>query len=84
MTKNIEIVTRHIGKLDEAAQRMVIADKNAGQRKWLNDHITWAIRTGHSVAIYPTDAAITWVDRSERPVYENDRPERHARPVRTG
>lgn len=60
---NIEVVTRCTKNPDAPPQRMVIEDKNSFHWSWLNRHMTWSLRTGHSIALYPTDAAVTFVDR---------------------
>lgn len=80
--QRVEIVTRSVANPDEVPLRMIIETTDAWHRNWLNKHLDWAVRTGRSVAIYPTDAAVTFVttplDTSRRSAYKDRRPVRVA------
>lgn len=69
--QNVEVVTRNLSGLDEPAKRMIIDMNQTHQRSWFNRHLDWAIRSGHSISVYPTDQPVTWVDNANRPVYED-------------
>jgi hypothetical protein len=68
---NVEVVTRDSKNPDAPPSIMIIDDTNISAGKWLRNHMWWAMRTNHSVTCYPTDKAVTWIDKTVKGV---DRP----------
>ena len=60
---NIKIITRENENPDNPPQVMIIDDADTYQNRWLMKHMWWAMRTNHTVTVFPTDKAVTFEDR---------------------
>lgn len=60
---NVHVITREMDS-DDPAKHVVIDHDNFEHRKWLGKHCFWAFRSNHQIVTYPTDEAVTFVERT--------------------